>query len=217
MYTYSFNDWPGILSGCILGDGYIKVNRIIISHTSPQRDYVLYKHQWFQGLSLKTKTRLDYWTNTSFGPYQYSEVTVLMPDKRLIDCNPIQLIHQLNPFGLLIWWLDDGCLIVHESKNGNKVSRFGYLNTQSFDYDTVCLMSKALYDKFGLQTNVHKDIGNGKIYYRLYLNATNMRLLIDIVRDIINYIPACMRYKLNMNYMPNRLSTSLEYSLLYNF
>lgn len=221
MCTYSFEDWPGILSGCILGDGYVLINRIITSHTTPQRDYVSFKHQWFSGLGLSSRTRMDYWRNTSFGRFQYSEVSVIMPNKYLIPQSPVDLVGELNPFGLLIWWLDDGSLTVSHKKNGTSVSRFGYLNTQAYDKDTNEQLSTSLQQRFGIETRVHKDVGSGivpnAIYYRLYLNATNMRKLIDIVRDMIDYIPKSMLYKLNMQYTPNRTRNSSDFAKLYNF
>ena len=54
------------------------------------------------------------------------------------------------------------------------------------------------------------------VYYRLYFNATALRLLIDIVRPYLWLVPRDMRYKLHMDYRPTKLSTSAEYIKRYN-
>jgi hypothetical protein len=96
-----------------------------------------------------------------------------------------------------------------------------YLCTEQFDEQTNWDIAKALFDHFNIHCGVHLDrggiLGKNMRYYRIYLNATAMRLLIDIVREHIMYVPSSMLYKLNMDYRPNRLLSSVEYSLKYNF
>lgn len=121
----------------------------------------------------------------------------------------------------MLWWLDDGCLVVHEKKNGISISRFGYLCTEHFNRENNELLSEMLYQKFGLITKVHIDrggvISKDATYYRLYLNATSMRNFIDTVRPWLHLVPESMKYKISMDYRPNRLQMSAIYAHLYNF
>ena len=224
MYKEYFDDIDGILAGCLLGDGSIDNNDryIRMSHTNAQRSYVIFKYNLFLGLGCVTNKRMDYWRNTNLGRVQYSETVVLPPNLHINHMSVFDLVSIVNPIGLLLWWLDDGCLSIHHKNNGTSVSRFGYLNTQALDYVANEEVSRILLNRFGLMTSIHMDKGSGFkgtdcIYYRLYLNATNMRLLIDIVRPFIHMIPNDMLYKLNMAYIPNKLSISQEYALKYNF
>lgn len=137
------------------------------------------------------------------------------------DMNPVDLVDELTPLGLLLWWLDDGSMIVHEKRNGQSIARFGYLNTQAFDEITNRRLSNKLFDKFGLEVKVHVDRGSvsdkNATYHRLYFNASALRELIDTVRDDIANVPLSMTYKLNMQYRPNRLKSSDLFSRRYNF
>jgi len=210
----------GALAGCILGDGSIESKQLKIEHTNPQRNYVLWKVKWFEGLGLRVRKRMDYTKTTNLGIYRYSNLRVKMPTDELVGIHPADLVKKLDALGLLVWWLDDGSLSVHTKHNGS-VSRFGYLNTQGYDKDSNESISEALYGHFGIRTTVHKDTGSGfkgknAVYYRQYLNATNMRSLIDIVYAIIPHLPQDMLYKLDMQYKPNRLKDSQTWAERYN-
>ena len=52
--------------------------------------------------------------------------------------------------------------------------------------------------------------------YRLYFNATNFRKFFDVIRPYLQYIPKEFYYKFNMQYIPNRIRDSLEFSEKYN-
>jgi hypothetical protein len=212
--------WQGALSGAMLGDGHLTGNRLVSTHTNRQRAYVLWKAAWLEGLGLKVDTRLDYIKTTNLGKYMYSSVKVTLPTKDLHHLPAEDLVHRLDELGLLIWWLDDGSMTVNLKKTGS-VGRFGYLNTQAHSLETNERISAAILSRFGICTNVHKDAGSGfrgkdALYYRLYINATNMRKLIDIVYDIIPKLPKEMLYKLDMGYIPNRLKASKEQAARYN-
>lgn len=221
MFENTTEFWPGVLAGCILGDGSVEGNRVVIAHTSPQHNYVVYKNNLFRGMGLRTSTRYKDSKETNLGTYYYSRVSVWAPEQYLLNMHFLDLIHILNPMGLLLWWLDDGSLTVHHKRNGTSVSRFGQLSTHRFSYEDNIRIKNALYDKFGLETRVHKDgatdLGKQPHYYRIYLNATNMRKLIDIVRPYIAGIPNDMKYKFNMQYVVTRTLASHEYMKWYNF
>ena len=221
MSRIAFDDWPGVIAGCLLGDGSRSGNAVVAKHTNPQKSYVLAKYRLFKQMGLRVSRRLDFVSNTTFGPRLYSQVKVWCPDKRLFPLSALDCIDQLNPVGLLIWWLDDGSLTVSEKNNGRgSVARFGYLHTQRFTREENEAIAARLLDQWGFRLRVHKDrgglLGPDVVYYRLYFNATALRLLIDIVRPYLWLVPRDMRYKLHMDYRPTKLSTSAEYIKRYN-
>ena len=129
------------------------------------------------------------------------------------------VLNNINELGLLFWFLDDGQW--HVSFKNSKAKRFGYLNTQSFTYEENQRIAKMFKDRFDIELKIHTDCSGieqhkGSIYYRLYFNATNFRKFFDIVRPYLQYIPKEFYYKFNMQYIPNRLKDSIEFSEKYN-
>lgn len=216
------------LYGIFLGDGSYQSGKISTSHTHKQRFYCVWLNNIFKQYGINTKLRLDFIKKTTFGNVMYSETRIYVPKRfyfeTLNKCFNNQgkkivseyVINNINEFGLLLWWLDDGCLFVKDSK------RFGYLNTQGFTYEENILIKNMFKDRFDIELNIHKDNSGfenckHKTYYRLYFNATNFRKFIDIVRPYLKYIPKEFYYKFNMEYKENRIKKSKEFSQLYNF
>lgn len=212
-----------IITSQLLGDGNATYPSLRILHSQAQEDYVYWKHRLFQSFGCLVSEIQNTTRDSTLGFQSVWYFTVYKVLKDFILKPPHQAVYDLDPLGLLLWWLDDGCLSVHEKSNGVSISRFGYLNTQAFDYAENQRIGQSLYQKFGIQTNIHIDRGGvgienvNNIYYRLYLSATSLRLLIDTVRPFINQAPASLMYKLNMDYRPTRLKTSQEYINTYNF
>lgn len=206
----------------ILGDGHLVGDSIVIAHDEKWVDYLEWKRSIAEALGFNP-TSVRRWSPiiTNVGlPQNRVAITMNVPTYYITTC-PISLIKRLTPIGLLLWWLDDGCMIVHEKNNGVSIARFGYLCTEAFDKETNYQMAQALFDSFGLSVAVHIDRGSisnaDMVYYRLYFNATALRALIDIVRPFVESVPISIRYKLNMDYRPNRLKSSESFSQLYNF
>lgn len=206
----------GFLVSQMLGDGHI-VNKtsLVISHSDKQEEYLRWKREIGLELGLACSTPTYRTIQGTFGRQTLCTFCVSgLKDRlvKLLDLRPCELIQSLTPLGLLCWWMDDGCLSVSEKSSGS-VSRFGYLCTEGFSFEENQTISDELYRVFRIETRLHRD----KHYYRLYLNATNLRRMIDIFRDELNGVPLNMLYKVNMDYRPNRISSSLLYSKLYNF
>lgn len=216
------------LYGLLLGDGTYKNSRIYCSHTNKQKFYVEWLEKIFKENNLDVKCKYDYIKKTSFGEYYYSEIAIKVNKNEIVDIfydeNNKKIIsdyvlENINEFGLLLWFLDDGQRHVSFKNNGAK--RFGYLNTQSFTYEENVKIQKMFKERFDIDLRIHKDNSGfekykNKVYYRLYFNATNFRKFFDIVRPYIKYIPQKFHYKFNMKYTPNRLKNSLEFSKKYN-
>ena len=213
-----------IISSQVLGDGSLQGRRLVIYHGINQEEYVHWKKQLFESIGFST-TEIKYRSrNSTFG--QQTIVGFTTSNDQIVTfnhCTPVQLVSMLEPLGLLLWWLDDGSMNIHEKRNGVSVSRSGHLNTHRFIYTVQQQIAQCLVDKFQLYTKIHLDSGkkiDGTIripYYRLYLNAMALRNLIDHVRDYIQFVPSSMLYKLDMDYRPTRLKTSLAYATNYNF
>lgn len=216
------------LYGLLLGDGTYKSGKIYCYHSNKQKFYVKWLETIFKENNLDIKCKYDYINKTSFGEYYYSQIAISVDKNEILnvfyDENNKKIISDyvlsnINEFGLLLWFLDDGQLHVSFKENSGK--RFAYLNTQSFTYEENIKIQKMFKERFDIDLKIHKDNSGfkkqkNKTYYRLYFNATNFRKFFDVVRPYLKYIPKEFYYKFNMKYTPNRLKNSLEFSKKYN-
>ena len=220
MGIYHLKD--GMMAGMILGDGHLNLNNpgLELLHTSPQSNYLTFKLSLAEQVGYTVKRYRDTIKNTNLGLYSYSTGVIKGNDiQKFYNITLDELLQKLNTLGLLLWWLDDGMLSIHQKQNGS-ISRFGYLNTQGYGLGENQLISQRLFEKFGLESNIHIDSKSGfakSDHYRIYFNATNLRRLIDLVREFISWIPKNMLHKFNMRYVANRLENSEHLVEFYNF
>lgn len=212
----------GMIAGMILGDGHLnsKSPSLDLSHTSTQSNYLNFKLSLAEQVGYRVKRYRDTIKNTNLGPYSYSTGAIKGGDIcKFYNLQLDRLLQELNVLGLLIWWLDDGSLTVHQKQNGS-IARFGYLNTQGYGLAGNQLISQRLFEKFGLESTIHTDSKSGfakSDHFRIYLNATNLRHLINLVREFISWVPKDILYKFNMKYVINRLENSEQLVEFYNF
>ena len=219
------------LYGLFLGDGYYDGGWIRNKHTNKQKFYCEWLQEVFSNYGLKTSSRFDYIAHTTFGDIMYSNVNIKVPKKFYFETQnkcfnedgkkivSDYVLDNINEFGLLLWFLDDGQW--HVSIKGTNTKRFGYLNTQSFSYEENEKIKDMFKNRFNINLRIHKDnsgFENYKksVYYRLYFNAENFRKFFDLVRPYLEYIPKEFYYKFDMKYRPNRIKDSIIFSEKYN-
>ena len=231
LNDFSEKDITYTLYGLLLGDGYYKNGWIENNHTNKQRFYVEWLESLFKNYGLKTSSRYDYMAHSNLGDYIYSRVNIKVPNKFYFENGykffntegkkivSSYVLEHINLFGLLLWYLDDGCLFV--STKDNRTKRFAYLNTQSFTYEENIKIQQSFKERFDIDLRIHTDCSGFEkykesVYYRLYFNATNFRKFYDLLRPYLQYIPKEFYYKFNMKYFPNRVRINTEYSEKYN-
>lgn len=231
LNDFSEKDITYSLYGLFLGDGYYGHGWIHNKHTNKQRFYVEWLEKIFKNYGLTTSSKYDFISKTSFGNFEYSYVNIKVPKKfyfetlnKCFDDNGKKIISDyvidnINEFGLLLWFLDDGQW--HVSAKNNSTKRFGYLNTQSFTYEENKRIQQMFKDRFNIDLKIHKDNSGfekykNSIYYRLYFNANNFRIFFDLVRPYLKYIPKEFYYKFDMKYFPNRIKNNAIFSEKYN-
>ncbi len=220
---FEVKDRNSFIASQLLGDGHVVCDTsLVISHSDKQLDYLKWKREIAISLGFKCSKISCRFLNSNLGEqtlYTFC-VSQLKEDLKIFkNTKAADLVENLNSLGLLLWWLDDGCLVVHEKKQGTSISRFGYLGTEAFSMEQNQEISRKLLEIFKLETKVHKATGGfnmDAVYYRQYFNATNLRSMIDTVRPFLGQMPNSMRYKLDMQYRPNRIKSSLLYTSLYN-
>ena len=231
LKDFSEEDITYSLYGLLLGDGCYKKGWIQNLHTNKQKFYCKWLESIFIECGQKVSSKYDFTFHTTFGDYEYSRVSIKVPNKTYFENNNIFfneehkkiisdfVLNHINNFGLLLWFLDDGQL--HVSTKNKKTKRFGYLNTQSFTYDENVQIKNMFKNRFDIDLEIHINTSytsteKNKKYYRLYFNAENFRKFFDLVRDYLPYIPKEFYYKFDMKYTPNRLKSSILFSELYD-
>ena len=91
-----------------------------------------------------------------------------------------KLIHKfLTPRALAYWFMDDGSYYSNKSKNNQQ--KVYYFNTQSFSYEDIKILKKALKLNFNFDTNIYKD----RRYYLLYIQPQSKDDFINLIKSFI--------------------------------
>jgi recombination protein RecA len=193
--------------GMVLGDGYIcpitKRNpnaRISLGHGMKQEDYLRYKLSILEYLTRTSsyyKTcfnkKTDKFYNSISGssmchPF-YSKVRRMMYDdsgRKLVSRGILNL---LDPVGLSLWYMDDGCKHVDGRGGGRKDSI--ELSTCSFNMDEHIVILDYFRDVWGIDTRIHTKKSDK--YLKLYINNSNALKFMSLVEP---YIHESMSYKI---------------------
>ncbi len=91
-----------------------------------------------------------------------------------------KLIHKfLTPRALAYWFMDDGSYYYNKSNNNQQ--KVYYFNTQSFSYEDIKILKKALKFNFNFDTNIYKD----RTYYLLYIQPQSKDDFIHLIKSFI--------------------------------
>lgn len=196
-----------IILGSILGDGCISKHikpecsklllnsSLIINHGIKQTGYIKYKRElleregikcylklkkppkkkhYIKGIEVKENGTLVLKTmrNVSFNKYR----DLFYSDKKYIN----EFIYKLNPLGLAIWFIDDGC------KSGSGFNL--YTNCFSIKDDNILI--NLLKVNFGLDATLQKTSNIGR---SIYIRAKSKKRFIELVQP---YICDSMKYKI---------------------
>ena len=189
-----------LILGSLMGDARLECRsksirakhtaRLRIHQSDKQRNYVFWKYEKLKNLVSKgprfTKAWHDKKRNKDhFSWYfhtQSNEDLGLM--HKLFYQNKTKVISKdllelLNPFGLAVWYMDDG------SNNGGNIT----LNTHCFSKKEQRVMQNLLKNKFGISATIVKDRNK----FKLAIGSYEYQRFIDIVRP---YIITSMNYKI---------------------
>ena len=198
-----------ILMGGLLGDSYYNKskNAIRFYHSLKQLEYLKWKYNFF----------INNTNNICRNIYSHSRV---INDKEYYSCSfeiynkkhciddfmlyikknlysndgrkkiSLKYLNELNPLGLAVWWMDDGCICL------SKRNRYGKLATECFNYEENILIQKYFKNKWDIDVSV--CIEKNK-YYFIRFNVTAMKKLIKIIYKYVCEIPN-MIYKIDLKY-----------------
>lgn len=188
--------------GTILGDACIQPRpngscRMAIAHTITQLDYLMYKSNILKPLIIQPKPTLEppanYMPNptyriTTIVHPQFSELYGLFYHQvrgKRIKTITRKILNLLNPYSILIWYLDDGCL------TKDKAYRFA---TNCFSLGEHRAIKRWLWKRFRIRSTIYHN--TNKNSYFLGLNVSSSKILHSLWSEFLPEIPKSMNYKL---------------------
>lgn len=202
-----------IIIGLILGDGYIDDRgRISVQHGEKQKEYCIYKakllHTVCGGREVKvheyerTRTTLKdgrKWKNDKFITYSFKKQSKdFIPFRHLLYKDgkkriTTDILDQLSPLSIALWWMDDGSLTKKYNKNSDKPNYLLRLYT-FLSEDENNLIKNYFIKKYDMVWNVVPATKDNKNQFILQCGQTEGKKFINIIKDIVNNVPG-MEYK----------------------
>lgn len=177
-----------VLLGSILGDGSLRAEtdncRLSITQGEKQLNYLKWKVDLLGNLITgKIREGKSGYCNNKV----YAISTRITPELNVYDCDELtqikQVVSELDDLGVAIWYMDDG------SKSGQTLS----LHTESFTYDSQLVFQQFFKEKYSIEPKIMTSKKNNKIYYYLYFNTSDSKILSTRLKS---YIIPSMQYKL---------------------
>ena len=201
-------DEQQIIYGGLLGDATLrkKQNSIRFCQSVKQKEYLKWKYSFFNA-NVSEITIQQYQANGKYkNDYQTISFSINNPNhilddfyhnlrKIILDKDGNKkvtkdLLYKLNPLGLAIWWMDDGCLSIHD---GN---RYGKLCTHGFTYNENIIIKEYFKEVWDIDVDIKTE---KQKYYFCRINVHNLKKLISIIYPYVTQVPS-MIYKIDLDY-----------------
>lgn len=190
-----------IIYGTILGDSMLKIYkgysnaRLSIKHSIVQKDYFDWLVKSLQEISNPKSVIICKPSGFSKNPkllYQSKSLESLTEIYKMTYHNNKLVIkrswlNHMTEISLMVWWLDDGSII----GNGKK----GVFCTDGFTFEYIEILKRYLEVRWGIKTTIGRKRGpEEKVYYRLYLNSTELKKFLEIITPYMAI--SAMEYKI---------------------
>ena len=187
----SFNpEQEQILLGSLLGDGHIsniQKNKCYYygeEHGIKQKDYLLWKNSYlkfnFFKSQDKNKSGQMNKANLVFKTYR----DLFYPNGKKIVTR--EILDKLEPLGLAVWYLDDGCY--------GYGGKYIQIATHCFGLEGNQIIQQYLKEKWNVNSNIRKNYP----YYYIAFNVENTKKFIEIIKSYTLQIPS-MTYKIGLD------------------
>lgn len=213
-------DKKSFIIGMVLGDSHLSKGKkaknynISCTHNPKQYDYLIWKME-----ILKDNLGKNYWLSeveskfTGKAKHKGNENKIYKMYHATLGTHPLvtkvyqemyfkrvkivsrEILNQLTPVGLAVWYMDDGNLAYRKNKNGSIKSRNITLHIQGFDEKSQQNIVEYFYEEWGIETKLHK----ARDKYKLWMNTPNSIKFLKIIAPYVNLVPI-MHYKIDLKY-----------------
>ena len=202
-----------LLIGGILGDGCLSKNyhhkHYVYSeyHALPQKEYVIWKSKIFgvkfrkriywekriKGIDKNYMGRMGIFEHYGFTlkshPYLDYLHQKLYKNKKVIDK---EMVEQLNPLGLSVWYMDDGSCIHYPNGKLKILIHHKFNNIEE---------EKIIINFFKEKFNLECKIYHRKTCDSITFDIANSQLFLNLIKPYIEKIK-CMHYKIGISNVP---------------
>ncbi len=192
-----------LLIALLIGDGTISSNYVFkLSHSTLQREYLEWKVGLLNKYGIKNNGVKEYISRCGYNTGKsvlYSQMSltptikalrrsVYTPKKTITR----KLLEWLNPLGLAIWYMDDGCINVNTSKQRSSIQHTIKIAT-CVDDDTIKTIINYFDEVWGIHFRPFKE---GRNTYSIASSSElDCEKFIKIVKPYIEQVPSFL-YKI---------------------
>lgn len=192
-----------LLIALLIGDGTISSNYIFkLSHSTLQREYLEWKVGLLNKYGIKNNGVKEYISKCGYNTGKsvlYSQMSLIPTIKALRrsvytpkKTITRKLLEWLNPLGLAIWYMDDGCINVNTSKQRSSIQHTIKIAT-CVDDDTIKTIINYFDEVWGIHFRPFKE---GKNTYSIASSSElDCEKFIKIVKPYIEQVPSFL-YKI---------------------
>lgn len=196
-----------LLIGLLLGDGTISSNYVFkLSHSEAQREFLQWKVDLLNKFNIKNNGIKEYISKCGYNigkSVLYSQMslnptikalrrTIYIPKKTITR----RLLNWLNPLGIAIWYMDDGCINVNTSKQRSSIQHTIKIAT-CVDEPTVNIIIQYFLEVWNIKFRPFKE---GKGTFSIASSAEeDCKKFIEIVKPYIEQVPSLL-YKIRDNF-----------------
>lgn len=196
-----------LLIALLLGDGTISSNYVFkLSHSEEQREFLTWKHDLASKLGFKLNGIKEYictcgynkgktvlYTQFSINPtIKALRRSIYIPKKTITR----RLLNWLNPLGIAIWYMDDGCINVNTSKQRSSIYHSIRIAT-CVNQDTAEEIIKYFLEVWNIKFRLFHE---GKETYSIVTSSEeDCRNFISIIKPYILQVPS-LKYKIRNNF-----------------
>ena len=192
-----------LLIALLIGDGTISSNYVFkLSHSTLQREYLEWKVNLLNTYGIKNNGVKEYISKCGYNTGRgvlYSQMSLIPTIKALRRSGYVpkktitrKLLKWLNPLGLAIWYMDDGCINVNTSKQRSSIQHTIKIAT-CVDEATI----KTIISYFDEVWDIHfRPFKEGKGTYSIASSSElDCEKFIKIVKPYIEQVPSFL-YKI---------------------
>lgn len=213
MKTKFNKESRNLIIGMLLGDGTISNNYVFkLSHGYKQKEYLEWKIKLLNEYGIKNNGLKEYISTCGYNLgsiVYYSQMSVIpfMKVLRRVVYKPIKnyanrkILNRLNPLGVAIWYMDDGCINIR--KTGDKIHGF-YIRIATCLYKE---QNQVIIDYFkevwGISFYQFKEGKPGKNTYSLCCGTQEGIKFIELIKPYVESCPS-MLYKIQYDLSQRR-------------
>lgn len=196
-----------LLIGLLLGDGTISSNYVFkLSHSEEQREFLEWKVKLLNEHGLKNNGIKEYISKCGYNTGKnvlYSQMSinstikalrraVYTPKKTITR----KLLNWLNPLGIAIWYMDDGCINVNTSEQRSSIQHTIKIAT-CVDETTAKSIIEYFLEVWDIKFRLFKE---GKGTFSIASSTEkDCKKFIELVRPYIEQVPSLL-YKIRDNF-----------------